>query len=156
MARVCQFILATVTVGTNGAVLAKYEIDDFLIFTEALATIALVTSAIRLFCPMKWNFKTFLYDFLQLVAWAIALGFLANVGSFPFRPSRSEIVRLIDISAGNSRDQALWLLVVSLCLVLPRCQVWSYQVYNILCLLVCFCLVRIVYSGCWMVLLQGN
>lgn len=78
-ARLCQFVLATVAAGTNGAFMRKYGMTDYLIFTEALATIALVTSVIRLCSPVKWNLFTFLYDLLQAVGWAVSLGFLADV-----------------------------------------------------------------------------
>lgn len=78
-ARIFQFILATIAVGTNGAILGHYGLNSQLVFTEALAVVAMVTSVIRLFSPMRLNLMTFLYDLLQTVGWGIAAAFLADV-----------------------------------------------------------------------------
>ncbi|KAL2206217.1 hypothetical protein CC79DRAFT_1369644 [Sarocladium strictum] len=77
-ARVFQFVLATIAVGTNGAILSHYGLSSQLVFTEALAVVAMFTSVIRLFSPMRLNLMTFLYDLLQTVGWAIAAAFVAD------------------------------------------------------------------------------
>lgn len=110
VARFFQFVLATVVLGSVSTVLAQYEINECFILSDAVAGVALIGSLVRMVTPKNRIFAV--HDFLQLVAWAVALGFLGKVSGPPVPFRRVATVPMLTLHStylGASRHDALWL-----------------------------------------------